>query len=118
MSEALDRPDDVIRPGTYQTVVRPHQLKRTDLITEVLAPAATPGAKNYVRYVVVEKVTYGEINYRGQLVPVLFVHGYDERLKHEVRYTRTSWEFIEVTRIGEAPQYRRALRNLETTFVY
>lgn len=110
MSEALDRPDDVIRPGTYQTVVRPHQLKRTDVFVE---PVGTVN-----RHVVIEKVTYGEIHYRGSLAPVLFVHGYDERLKHRVIYTRTAWEFMEVTRIGEAPQYRRALRNLEATFVY
>jgi len=105
-------PEENVRPGTYQTVVRPHQLKRTDVYTEVHGKS--------VRHVVIEKVTYGEIHYRGRLVPVLFVHGHDERLKHPVRYTRTGWEFLEVTRIGEAPQYRRALEQLNTVsqFVY
>jgi hypothetical protein len=108
---SLDRPDDVVRPGTYQTIVRPHQLKRTDVYTESFG-------RDHFRNVVIEKVTYGEIFYRGRMVPVLFVHGYDERLKHPVRYTRTGWEFLEVTRIGEAPQYRRAVERLATEFVY
>jgi hypothetical protein len=120
MSDTLDRADDVVRPGTYQTVVRPHQLKRTDIFTEVLSEAAAPGRKVHTRSVVIEKVTCGEITYRGRLVPVLFVHGYDERLKHPVIFTRTGWEFLEVARVGEAPQYRRALESLNqvSQFVY
>jgi hypothetical protein len=107
-----DVPEQEARPGTYQTVVRPHQLKRTDIYTEVLGKSR--------RNVVIEKVTCGEITYRGRPVPVLFVHGFDEQLKHPVRYTRTGWEFLEVIRIGEAPQYRRALEqlNVSTQFVY
>ena|SRR5213080_2440864 len=101
-----------VRPGTYQTIVRPHQLKRTDVFAEILGKS--------VRYVVIEQVTAGEITYRGRSVPVLFVYGYDEVNKRPVRYTRTGWEFLEVTRIGEAPQYRRALEQLNTVsqFVY
>lgn len=109
-------PDDVperdTRPGTYQTVVRPHQLKRTDVFTEVLG--------NHARNVVIEKVTNGEIPYRGRVVPVLFVHGHDESNQRPVIYTRTGWEFLEVTRVGEAPQHRLAMDRLNsvTQFVY
>lgn len=102
--------DDTVRPGTYQTIVRPHQLKRTDVYREALG-------RDSFRNIVIEKVTYGEIFYRGRLVPVLFVHGYDERLKNKVVQTRTGWEFLEVTRIGEAPQYRSAVRNMDQ-YVY
>lgn len=107
-----DFPEQEARPGTYQTIVRPHQLRRTDVITETVIMMG-PVTRN----VVIEKVTAGEITYRGRAVPVLFVHGYDERLKHPVQYTRTGWEFIGVTRTGEAPQYRRALRNTDQ-YVY
>jgi hypothetical protein len=112
MSDLFDVPEQDVRPGTYQTIVRPHQLKRTDVYTEVHGKS--------VRNVVIEKVTYGEITYRGRPVPVLFVHGYDEINKRPVRYTRTGWEFLEVARIGEAPEYRRALDRLNTVsqFVY
>lgn len=90
-----------VRPGTYLTVVRPHQLKRGDIYTERLGRDAT-------RDVVIEKVTYGEIFYRGMLVPVLFVYGNDDRLKKRVIYTMTSWKFLEIVRAGEPPQFRQS----------
>lgn len=98
MSEETD-----VRPGTYLTVVRPHQLRRGDIYSERLG-------KDEYRDVVIEKVTYGEIFYRGMLAPVLFVYGYDEKAKRKVIYTMTSWKFLEVARIGEPPQFRRAGR--------
>jgi len=102
----------VFAEGTYTTVVRPHQLRRADVYTEVLGKS--------VRRVVIEKVTYGEIVYRGRPVPVLLVHGHDEMNQRPVLCARTGWEFLEVTRTGEAPQYRRVLEQLNTStqFVY
>lgn len=95
--------DTEVRPGTYLTVVRPHQLRRGDIYTERLG-------KDDFRDVRIEKVTYGEIFYRGALVPVLFVYGYDDRMKRKVIHTMTAWKFLEVTRVGEPPQFRRASR--------
>lgn len=91
-----------VRPGTYQTIVRPHQLRRGDIFTETLGKS--------VRNVVIEKVTYGEILYRGMYVPVLFVYGHDGMNSQPVRYTRTGWDFLKVTRTGDAPAHRRPLR--------
>jgi hypothetical protein len=93
-----------VRPGTYLTVVRPHQLRRGDVYTETFS---NEGLGSNSRDVVIEKVTYGTVFYRGALVPVLFVYGYDDRMKRKVIYTWTSWRFVEIARTGEPPQFRR-----------
>jgi hypothetical protein len=99
---------------TYTTVVRPHQLKRTDTLVEAVDGHTSTA---FHRYVSVESVSYGEISYRGARVPVLFVTGTDRTTGHRVVYTRTSWEFLTVERIGEAPQYRSA-EKARTQYVY
>lgn len=82
--------------GTYSTVVRPHQLKRGDLFTESISMR-----DRYTRVVMIDSVVNGEIKYRGVHVPVMFVTGRDTRNRDKVIYTRTSWDFMEVTRTGK-----------------
>jgi hypothetical protein len=101
--------DTAVPAGTYVTYVRPHQLKRTDLYTE--------GVGKSIRRVVIESVASGEITYRGRPVHVLFVIGRDLFSQKPVIYTKTSWEFMEVQRIGDAPQYRSAVKVLDQ-YVY
>lgn len=101
--------DTAAPAGTYVTYVRPHQLKRTDTYIESIGKS--------VRRVVIESVTNGEVVYRGRMVPVLFVTGRDQYTQRPVIYTKTSWEFMEVQRIGDAPQYRSAVKALDQ-YVY
>lgn len=109
-TEAL-RTLEVPNPAsTYQTVVRPHQFRRGDVLAEGIS-------EKYTRTVVIDKVVHGEVKYRGAYAPVLFVYGVDARTGSLVVYTRTSWEFFEVTRIGTAPQFRNANKVLDQ-FVY
>lgn len=105
-----------VSDGTYTTVVRPHQLKRGDVFTE---PVSEPLRKDQFRDVVIESVAYGELNYRGFPAPVLFVTGIDTRSQKPVKYTRTAWDFMAVTRKGDAPVYGpRVTTGLATPFVY
>lgn len=83
-------------PGKFTTVLRPHQLRRGDVYTDHVPTGGT-------RDVSVDTVEYGEVYYRGRMTPVLFVTGYDHRLNKVVKYTRTSWEFLTVTRVGAEP---------------
>lgn len=101
--------DTVAPAGTYITYVRPHQLKRTDTFVEAVG-------KN-IRRVVIESVTNGEIPYRGHRSPVLFVTGVDQINGRKVVYTKTSWEFMEVQRIGDAPQFR-SVAKVRDQYVY
>ncbi len=103
--------DDVVAPlaeGTYTTVVRPHQLQQGDLFTEGVTMKDRP-----IRTVRIDAVVYGEVDYRSRRVPVLFVTGHDTRSHGKVAYTRTSWDFMEVTRIGTAGRPR-----MSPTFSY
>ena len=59
------------------------------------------------RQVIERAAVQGRVFYRGALVPVLFVYGYDDRMKRKVIYTWTSWRFVEIARTGEPPQFRR-----------
>lgn len=93
--------------STYQTVVRPHQLRRGDIVADPYAG----------RDVMVNTVTHGELKYRGAYAPVLFVSAVDTVSGREVQYTRTEWEFLEVTRIGVAPQFRNVTKVLDQ-YVY
>lgn len=93
-----------VRPGTYLTVVRPHQLRRGDVLTERIHHDPQKPSRD----VVIEKVTYGEVFYRGMLVPVLFVYGYDQKAQKKTINTMTAWKFLEVARTGEPPQFRRS----------
>jgi hypothetical protein len=98
--------DDVVASpaeGTYTTVVRPHQIKRGDLYNEG------------IRTVQFTHAEYGEIKYRGAWASVLFVTGRDTRTGHKVKYTRTSWDYLQVTRSGVV---NRPVRDLNPTFVY
>jgi hypothetical protein len=105
---AFTSPDtDTRLPRTFVTTVRPHQLKRADVFTELFS--------GHSRRVMIEKVTHGEIEYRGRVTSVLFVYGVDLRNKDNVVYTRTGWEFLEVERAGDAPTYLRAK---EPSYVY
>ena len=105
-TEAL-RTIEIPNPAsTYQTVVRPHQFRRGDVFSE-----------KYARTVVIDKVVHGEVKYRGAYAPVLFVFGVETSTGRPVMYTRTAWEFFEVTRIGVAPQFRNVNRVLDQ-YVY
>lgn len=111
-TEALAVLSQVPDPAsTYQTVVRPHQLRRGDVFTE------TPYLHKHSRSVIINRVVHGEITYGSALAPVLFVDGVEIGSGIEVHYTKTSWEFLEVTRIGAAPTFRRATKALDQ-FVY
>jgi len=90
-----DVPDVLGHPkkSMRSTVVRPHQLRRGDLITEQVIDDDRPE-----RTVVINSVAHGEVSYRGGRAPVLFVTGRDTRNGNQVVYTRTSWDFMEVTR--------------------
>jgi len=105
--EALSTLD--VPAGTYQTYVRPHQLRATDQFLEA--------ANTVFRNVMIEKIEHGEIEYRNHLVPVIFVHGRDRSNHQKVVYTRTPWDFMEVARIGDAPVYVRSVKSLDQ-YVY
>lgn len=102
--------ETTLAEGTYTTVVRPHQLRRGDLFTEAISMR-----DRYTRVVMIDSVTYGEIRYRGAPAPVLFVTGRDTRNRDKVIYTRTSWDFLEVTRTGKI---NRPAAPAVTEFVY
>jgi hypothetical protein len=100
--------------GTYVTYVRPHQLKRTDVFTEMVT---TDRGDSAPRRVVIESVTHGEILYRGAYAPVLFVNGVDQRTGRKIHYTKTGWDFMEIERVGDAPLFARVTRSLDQ-YVY
>jgi hypothetical protein len=85
--------------GTYTTVARPHQLKRGDQYTEEMQHMDKPD-----RSVTVQFVTHGQLTYRGLDVPVFFVTAVDNWTKGKVIYSRTSWDFMSVTRTGTVNQ--------------
>jgi hypothetical protein len=99
--------DDSTTVGTYVTYVRPHQLRRTDVIND----------DQNGRQVVVETVCAGEVLYRGRLAGVLFVTGHDRFNGRKVLLTKTAWEFLEVQRIGDAPTFVRVVKALDQ-YVY
>lgn len=99
--------------GTYNAVVRPHQIKRGDMYYEDLA-----FDDEYTRAVVLESAVNGTLNYRGHSVPVIFVTGQDVRKHTKVHYAWTEWKFLSVTRTGSVNRPAPATRAPERTFLY
>lgn len=98
--------------STYDTVVRPHQVKRGDLYYEAIV------GDPHSREVRLLSATNGEVDYRGRRVPVLFITGLDTRNGVKVHYTRAPWDFLTVTRVGTVDHPAPATRAPERTFLY
>jgi len=74
--------------GKY--IMRSHQLMAGDVVTESGLTVATEGGYDE-RDVQIAEVKYGEIWYKGELVPVHFVTGTDLHSKKTVKWAKNAW---------------------------